>query len=312
MREKHLIRLFGIYILSAIFLLLSHSLAMAFEKEIKNLSSVMAEKITTAGKKTIAVVDFTDLQGNVTELGRFIAEELSLALLNEEKGFQVVDRTHLKRLISEHKLSSKGIMDPKTVGKLGQIAGVQALITGTITPFGDSIRLSVKALDTETAKMISGTSGNIAKTKAIEELLARGISTGFTSDPILPPPTLVGKPVEAEGFIFRPVQCKRNGNKIICTITFFNSEKDETKSYVYGSRAGTYMYDNLGNKYDVDVQIGKEKDNHRVAQNFVPQLPINVAFIAKEVSEQARYVTVAIRIEYFNKTVVVRNIPITK
>lgn len=50
----------------------------SFEKEIDTISKTMAEKIAAAGKKKVAVVDFTDLQGNVTELGRFISEEFSI------------------------------------------------------------------------------------------------------------------------------------------------------------------------------------------------------------------------------------------
>lgn len=178
MRREHFTRVFIGFLLSVILSLTGSPSSMAYEKEIKNLSAFMGGQITSAGKKTIAVVDFTDLQGNVTELGRFLAEEFSVALAGAGKGFEIVDRTHLKSIIAEHKLSSTGIIDPQTARKLGKIAGVQALIAGTITPFGDSIRLSVKILDTETAKVISATTGNIAKTKAIEELLASGIETG--------------------------------------------------------------------------------------------------------------------------------------
>lgn len=169
--------LIGLFI-SLVFLLSDVSITLAYEKEITSLSASMAENIAKAGKKSVAVVDFTDLQGNVTELGRFLAEEFSVALAGAGKGFEVVDRTHLKSIIAEHKLSSTGIIDPQTARKLGEIAGVEVLITGTITPFGDSVRISVKILDTATAKIIGASSGDIAKTKAIEELLARGIETG--------------------------------------------------------------------------------------------------------------------------------------
>ena len=37
----------------------------AYEEEIKDISANMARDIADAGKKTIAVADFTDLQGNV-------------------------------------------------------------------------------------------------------------------------------------------------------------------------------------------------------------------------------------------------------
>jgi len=172
--------LIGLFI-SLVFLLSDFNISMAYEKEINSISASMSENIANAGKKMIAVVDFTDLQGNVTELGRFIAEEFSVALAGAGKGFEVIDRTHLKSIIAEHKLSSTGIIDPQTARKLGQIAGVDALITGTITPFGDSVRISVKILDTATAKVIGASSGDIAKTKAIEELLRKGIDTVLPS-----------------------------------------------------------------------------------------------------------------------------------
>jgi TolB-like protein len=160
-----------------VLLLLCSQYLFAYEKEIKGISSTITESIAKSGKKTMAVVDFTDLQGNVTELGRFIAEELSVDLTTSARGLEVIDRTYLKSLLKEHKLSMSGLVDPNTVKKLGQIAGVDAIITGSVTPFGDSIRISCKVIVTDTARVIGAAKGDIAKTKAIEELLARGIET---------------------------------------------------------------------------------------------------------------------------------------
>ena len=148
-----------------------------YQQEVEALSSRLTESIAKSGKKTVAVVDFTDLQGNATELGRFLAEEFSVALAGRAEGFEVIDRTHLKVLLEEHKLASTGLIDPQTARKLGQVAGVEALVTGTITPFGHTVRVLVKVLDTSTARMISAVAVDIQKTKAIEELLARGIGS---------------------------------------------------------------------------------------------------------------------------------------
>jgi len=62
-------------------------------QDMRPLSSALAKSITASGRKTVAVIDFTDLQGNVIELGRFLAEELSIDLLADAKGFEVIDRT---------------------------------------------------------------------------------------------------------------------------------------------------------------------------------------------------------------------------
>ena len=191
---------------------------MAYEGEISNLSTTMAAKIAKAGKKTIAVVDFTDLQGNVTDLGRFLAEELSITLSESEKGFEIVDRTHLKAILQENKLSTTGLMDPQVARKLGQLAGVDALITGTITPFGDSIRVSAKVLDTVTAKIISASAANIAKTKAIEELLARGVES----------PQLSSQQVPAAGYVpsASSPKSKKVGDLIVTMKNVVVSSKD--------------------------------------------------------------------------------------
>lgn len=314
-------RLIIVCVLSAIFFFSGFQYSIAYENEIENLSSVMTVNIANAGKKTVAVVDFTDLQGNVTELGRFLAEEFSVALAGSGKGFEVVDRTHLKSIITEHKLSATGLIDPQTARKLGKIAGVEALITGTITPFGDSIRLSVKVLDTETAKMISASSGNIAKTKAIEELLARGIDVGTATGgrpiAIRSAPPSAGKTVKAEGFIFRPVSCKRTGEKVVFTVSFINNGNEERRLDVNNSngRPASYLYDNLGNQYPVQIQIGSKiasRFTHCIRQTFISQLPVNVKFIADGVKSDATHMTVAIGTDEFKKSVAVRNIPIRK
>lgn len=81
------------------------------ERRLKNVSIDIVEIISNSRKKTIAVVDFVDLQGSVTELGRFLAEELSIELTSSNKTFEVIDRSHLKTILSEHKLSVTGLID---------------------------------------------------------------------------------------------------------------------------------------------------------------------------------------------------------
>jgi TolB-like protein len=297
-------------------------LSLAYEKEIKALSSTLAESIVTSGKKSIAVVDFTDLQGNVTELGRFLAEEFSVALSEASKGFEVVDRTHLKSLLKEHQLAQTGLIDPQTARKLGEIAGVQALITGTITPFGDSIRLAVKVLDTSTAKVIGASRGDIAKTKAIEELLAKGIETGAMvtegSAQTIPSPV---KPkalarAEVEDFIFEAKECKRSGQRVICSIAVTNNaQKTRRLTVWYGH---SILVDDRGNQYNpvgmVFAGQGSIDGGSTVAGDIPPSLPMNINIAYRDIHPDANYGNVILhgsseRGEY---KAVLRAIPLSK
>jgi len=293
---------------------------LAYEKEINSLSISMAEKISKAGKVRVAVVDFTDLQGNVTELGRFIAEEFSVSLAGAGKGFKVIDRVHLKSIIREHKLSATGLIDPGTARQLGKIAGVEALVTGTITPFGESVRLSIKILDTATAEVIDANRGNIPKTKAIDELLARGIESttiiveGSSTIPL--PIYTTEKIVEFESFFFKPIRCKRNGSKLICTISFINNGNEQRTLNIivrHWSVPFSRLIDNRGNQYPVTyIQIGDQKNDHGINQIFIQKLPINVNFLAEGIDPNSTHISLGISIADFKNLVMIRNIPIIK
>jgi len=161
----------------------------AGQREIPATALSIAEDIAATSKKSVAVADFTDLQGNVTELGRYVAEEMALGLVQAKKGLTVVDRTHLKVLMQENRLDATGVIDPATARKIGQLLGVETLVTGTLTPFADSVRIVAKVLDTTTARIVSAASADMSKNRTIEELLARDIRTASSPQPSLAAPS---------------------------------------------------------------------------------------------------------------------------
>lgn len=282
----------------SVFLVNPH-ISVAYEKEINTLSAAMAEKIANAGKTRVAVVDFTDLQGNVTEFGRFIAEEFSVAIASAGKGFTVIDRTHLQSILREHVLSQTGLIDPQTARELGKITGVEALITGTITPFGESVRVAIKILDTTTAEVIDAQRGNIPKTQAIEELLGRGIESGALTTPetaTTPPkakaqPTKTQQSVEAQGFTFALLECKRSGENVTCSVLITSNDQDrELRIYGYFERDKTRIIDEFGNEYKPkQIQLGNVYiDSGTSLENvLVAGIPVKAILSFEEVESQA-------------------------
>ncbi|EDN68450.1 conserved hypothetical protein, secreted [Beggiatoa sp. PS] len=252
-----------------------------YEKEITRLSATMAEKISAANKTKVAVVDFTDISGNVTHLGRFIAEEFSVALVSAGKGFQVVDRIHLHSIIKEHKLSKTGLIDPKTARELGKIAGVEALITGTLTPFGDSIRIVVKILDTSTAVIIDANGGKISKIDAIKKLEAISVGENQqkqTNDsdsssttlanpfkPTKPSPKTIAK-VDANGFTFELEYCQLSDSKVTCRLFITNNIKDKELRIYIKSR----IFDDSGYEYHAKkVWLGNKSSTGSYVLHFM-------------------------------------------
>ena len=211
-------------------LVLTSTSAFAYEQELRAVATLLNERLAGASRRQVAVVDFTDLQGSTTELGRFLAEELSVLLATQSKGYVVIDRTHLKAILQEHKLAASGIIDPQTARQLGKIAGVDALVTGTVTPFGDSVRLSVKALDTQTAAMLAATTADVPKTKAVEELLARSVGGPGLAQPLSAPSSAPRRAsgaqrVSGRGLSFELEEC-RGGGPVTCELFVTATSRD--------------------------------------------------------------------------------------
>ena len=301
-------------------LLLMPVTAEAYEQELRRLSGEMAQKISAAQKSTLAVVDFTDLQGDVTALGRFLAEEFSVALAGAGQGFRVIDRTHLTIILREHKLAESGVIDPSTARQLGKIAGVQALITGSLTPFGDSVRIAVKILDTESAALVGSASGNIARTGAIDELLkvigdpnGGGAPTPSSSDPVVTPPASAiqaQQTIESNEFTFALRGCRVAGGKVTCDLIITNQSADR-KLYFYGS---SRIFDEYGNEYPaVDAKLGNEKESlgWSISNNLVAGIPTKAEISFSQVGGDSQLLTMfELVCNQFN--VQFRNVPLAR
>jgi TolB-like protein len=245
-------------------------------QQLDGVATTLVSKLA-AGRKTVAVVDFTDLQGSATELGRYLAEELSVALAVGAKGFTVVDRTHLKAILQEHKLAASGVIDPQTARQLGKLAGVDTLITGTLTPFGDSVRLSVKALDTQTAGMLAATAMDVPRTKAVDELLTRSVGAGPAQSTGNGGGSATGRsgtvPVQrlqGGGLTLELQGCSKSG-----TCRVIASSETDAPIDVY--RFQTHAWDDSGNEYDCDgIRVGNQEERGRLIAGV--RTPITISF----------------------------------
>jgi len=304
----------SIYFILILFILFFPLMVSAgtYEEELQGLSLKIAKNIERSGKRTVAVVDFTDLQGNVTELGRFIAEELSANLVSVRQEFRVIDRLHLKSIIAEHKLSASWFLEPKAVERFGKISGVDAIVTGTVTPFGDSVRVSTKVITTDTAEVIAAATGNIAKTKAIEGLLARGIETTGAAPAR---PKILKKATKK--FVlgdleFRLLDAKRAGNAVTVYIAATNNGEKEVKLATYPSSC--CLYDDLANKYKADrACVGTDCASDWGADDtIIPGVSIKMSVYFKDISPQASVGTLEMNLKIGKSEgkVIFRNISI--
>ena len=174
------------------------------------------------------------------------------------KGFEVVDRNHLKSILMENKLSFSGLVNPDTIKKIGQISGVDALVTGSVIPFGDNIRVTCKVIATDTARIITADKTELAKTKAIDELLSKGIQAAdskvSSTEPAKQSPgatkTAVSdkssvRPIEIDNFVFELKEASISGREVSVVVEALNKSKSRLLLY----QSYPQIVDDFGNTY---------------------------------------------------------------
>src|ERR1039457_3312642 len=156
--------------------LCGHTIARAqdMDTELSKLTEDLAAKIKDHGSKKVTVLDFTDLQGGSSELGKYIAEQLTVDFVMTKRDFSVLDRANLNKILAEHNLTSKGLIDPENAKQLGKFAGVDALILGTIIPKGtNSVSLNAKIITTDTAEIIGAARAEFKVDTTVQQLTSK-------------------------------------------------------------------------------------------------------------------------------------------
>ena len=142
-----------------------------FTDKIRSITTNIIESVSDIQKKVVAITDFTDLEGNVTTLGRFFAEEITITLVQSTKQINVIDRLQLSKLLIDRHISNQGIIDPAFAKQIAQVSGAEVIITGTVYPVANSVYLSVKIIDVSSAKIYAAGSEIIARDRILDDLI---------------------------------------------------------------------------------------------------------------------------------------------
>lgn len=208
----------------------------------------LAADLEQAGAGSVAVVEFTDLAGRSSELGRYLADRVSAALAaagardgGTGDRLRVIDRLRLAEILAERNLSGTGLLDPESGARAARIAGVEALVTGRITSFEDAVRVSLLALRAGSAEVVASAAAEVPRIPTIAELERRSLE--LPCDPGEGAPgaggTLPAGPplqrVEKRHFELSLHGCSRRDGEVRCAMVAVNRRDDERNLLLEGS-----------------------------------------------------------------------------
>ena len=266
------------FLLPAIFLCwyVSSAQAQNLDQRTGELSQQIAKNMETGQKRRIAVLEFTDLQGQITNFGRYLSEELITRLYDSSK-FKVVERQLLNKVIAEQKLSLTGVVDPASARKLGSVLGVDAIVSGTIADRGDSLKINARLIDSETGEVFSAAATEIAKDKEVMALL--GSSGSETNSPNASAEP--GATVTSDDFTFALSGCGRSGQYVTCEFSITNNAPEDRMITLFANNYGdstksSRLIDSTGNEvYPSASSLGSRAGDARrlwLKLSLVPQV----------------------------------------
>ena len=148
--------------------------ASNLEEGIKELAQQISNNMIKTGKKKIAVVEFSDLDGMITAFGQHLAEELITELFLISPGqFEVVERRQLMKVLSEQRLTMSGLLDAKAMESVGKILGIEAIVTGSMTDLESNIKINARMIGIETARVFAVARTSIPKIGIVAKLMAK-------------------------------------------------------------------------------------------------------------------------------------------
>lgn len=223
--------------------------ALPLSDALTDLSQQLTAKLQQGKKGKLAILPFSDLDGRTTMLGKHVAEELITGLFTLGS-FEIVERAMLDKVLGEIKLKDIGIVDPQTAQKVGQVAGVDAIVTGSITSFKSYLALNCRVIETSTGRVFAVAQVKVIKDAEVIAIYpapegASGSSIpGSTKDQqatsLVPDQRQVAH--EAD-FTFVLQGCARSGGSLRCELMVTNDIEDRAIQLV-----SARLVDQLGNE----------------------------------------------------------------
>ena len=98
----------------------------------------------------VAVAVFRPIGNIPAEIPKSVAADLSTAMI--DKGFTLVERGQLQKVIEELKIQDTALIDPATATKIGKLAGCDLMLLGEITDCDASVVINARLMETATGR----------------------------------------------------------------------------------------------------------------------------------------------------------------
>jgi TolB-like protein len=119
-----------------------------------------------------SMIVILNIQSVSEALSDYVIDEFIANAVND-RVFTAVDRQQLALIRAEHEFQMSGSVDDKNAVSIGKILGAQTIVSGRIRKLGDRYRMTIRALNVETAQVQGQYNRNNIIGRTITELMEK-------------------------------------------------------------------------------------------------------------------------------------------
>jgi len=283
---------------------------------VSDLANQISSSVAQQQKKKVAVISFRELDGRTTVLGTYVSEELGTALF-KLGGLDIVERTMLDKILGELKLGQSGVIDPNTAKRVGEVAGVDAIVTGTITDLQSYIAVNCRLIDVQSGRVFAAAQTKIVKDDDVRKIMGVQISQAPGRDLASSPSSSAAPDSSSDAagprvakwsdhqIELQVARLARSRRDSRVTLVATNLTANTAPLYFFRTAQGqsppwrVYLVDNLGNRYQaVGGSMFSDSPGYYAGYvesvDLVPNLPLRVELLFDALSESASSVKLVI------------------
>ena len=157
--------------------------ASSVDSSLDELASQIVERTSTEERPTIGISTFTHSDGTCTQLSNYVTEFIVDSLFNAGNGkIDIIERSQLSAIFREMELVFDGTIAPDTAKKLGEIEGVDAVVTGSLIEFGEVVKIQSRLIGTSDGRLFATARSEFPSVGSVAKMMANRsrAQCGFT------------------------------------------------------------------------------------------------------------------------------------